>query len=84
MRDPISKLVSLTGKRALITGAASGIGKATALRFAEAGGAALELVDIDELGLKGVKKEAEEFGVEVNTHRVDISRKVEIDALWKA
>lgn len=83
MRDPISKLISLAGRKALITGAASGIGKATALRFAEAG-ASLELVDIDELGLKGVKKEAEEFGVEVNIHRVDLSRKVEIDALWKA
>ncbi|MCX8177971.1 MAG: hypothetical protein N3F10_06740 [Candidatus Bathyarchaeota archaeon] len=42
---PISELVSLKGKRALITGAASDIGRAIAKRFAEA---ALELVDIND------------------------------------
>ena len=42
----LSQVLSLEGKRALITGAASGIGKAIASRFAEAG-AALELVDVD-------------------------------------
>lgn len=80
---PISELISLKGKKALITGAASGIGRAAALRFAEAG-ADLELVDVDEFGLKGVRELAEEFGVEVNVHRVDLSRKVEIDLLWEA
>ncbi len=79
---PISELISLEGKGALITGAASGIGRATALRFAEAG-ANLELVDIDEFGLKETGKLVKDFGVEVNLHRIDLSRKVEIDALWE-
>lgn len=77
----LSELVSLRGKRSLITGAASGIGRAMALRFAEAG-SNLELVDINLEGLKDVKKEVSRFDVEVNIHKVDLSRKKEIDALW--
>ncbi|NJE60558.1 SDR family oxidoreductase [Thermococcus sp. 21S7] len=83
MNVPIGRLISLKGRKALITGAASGIGRATALRFAEAG-ADLELVDIDEFGLKETKALAEGFGVEVGLHRVDLSRKIEIDTLWES
>jgi len=61
----------LKGKRALITGATAGIGEAVAYRFAEAG-AALELVDIDYGGLKRVKENLLESGVEVNLHKVDL------------
>jgi len=46
---PLSELISLKGKKALITGPALGIGRAMASRFAEAG-ADLELVDINERG----------------------------------
>jgi len=81
-RKSLSGLISLKGKRTLITGAASGIGRATALRFAEAN-SDLELVDINESGLEETRRLVEEFGVEVNTHRVDLSKKAEIDALWK-
>lgn len=78
---PLSELVSLANKRALITGSGAGIGKAIAYRFAEAG-ADLELVDISEKGLSTVKKELASFNREVSTHKVDLSRKQEIDALW--
>ncbi len=78
---PLHELVSLDGKRALITGSAVGIGRAMAYRFAEAG-AALELVDIDIKGLGTVKKELSQFNHEVNIHKVDISTKEAIDSLW--
>lgn len=79
---PLAELISLKGKLAMITGSASGIGKAMAHRFAEAG-ASLELVDVDEERLKTVKSDLQRFKVEVNIHRVDLSEKSQIDELWK-
>ena len=79
---PISDLVSLKGKRALITGSAAGIGKAIAYRFAESG-AALELVDINEEMLRDTKDELTKFNVEANVHRIDLSKKNEIIGLWE-
>jgi 3-oxoacyl-[acyl-carrier protein] reductase len=80
--QPLSELVSLKGKKALITGSAAGIGKAMAYRFAEAG-AILELVDMNREGLKIVKKELSQLVPEVNIHKVDISKKEQIDTLWE-
>jgi NADP-dependent 3-hydroxy acid dehydrogenase YdfG len=64
----LTELISLKGKRALITGSAAGIGKAIAYRFAEAG-ADLELVDIDSDRLAATKKELEGFGTEIHVHQ---------------
>jgi len=52
---------SLTGKRALIAGGASGIGRATALLFAREG-AAISVVDLDEVGSRAVGKEIDHDG----------------------
>ncbi len=78
---PLSKLVSLEKKKALVTGAGTGIGQAIARRFAEAG-ADLELVDINEENLSKVKEELEQFNIKVRIHKVDLSIHDEIDALW--
>lgn len=72
----------MSQKRALITGSGAGIGKAIAYRFAEAG-ADLDLIDINEEGIKAAKEELKEFGVKINTHKVNLSKKEEIDDLWK-
>jgi 3-oxoacyl-[acyl-carrier protein] reductase len=79
----LPELLSFQNKTALITGAASGIGEAIAYRFAEAG-ASLELVDVDDAKLVKVQENLKRFNVEVNVHKVDLSKKDEIDNLWKA
>jgi NAD(P)-dependent dehydrogenase (short-subunit alcohol dehydrogenase family) len=81
-RPPLSELISLQGKKALITGSGSGIGKAMAYRFAEAG-ADLDLVDIDEPSTSALKHELRQLQRKITVHRVDLSRKTELDALWE-
>lgn len=72
--------ISLEGKRALITGSASGIGKATAILFAKCG-AELILIDKDESGLQELKKILK--NVKIKTYTFDLSVKDEIDEFWK-
>lgn len=61
------------GKRVFVTGAASGIGRATALRLARHG-AELYLTDVDADGLEATVAEARALGAVVPEHRVlDIS-----------
>jgi NAD(P)-dependent dehydrogenase (short-subunit alcohol dehydrogenase family) len=69
---PLHELVSLKGRRALITGSAAGIGRAMAERFAEAG-ADLVLVDIDEEKLREATSELKEWNVEGRDHRERIA-----------
>ena len=78
---PLDQLVSLRGKRALVTGSANGIGKAIAYRLAEAG-AALMLVDMNPEALVKAAREISEHGHEVTTHTVDLSSKERIDEMW--
>ena len=78
---PLSELISLEGKRAIITGAASGIGRAIAYRFAEAG-ASLVLVDVNMEGLQSLERDMKENTVS-ELHRVDLSDKKAIDLFWE-
>ena len=64
---------SLAGKRALITGGASGIGRATALLFAREG-AAVSVVDLDEAGGQAVAHEIADQGGQAIFVRCDVSQ----------
>ncbi len=60
------------GKVALVTGAAVGIGRATALLLAESG-AKTVIIDLNYEKLRKVKKEIEDLGGEVLTYECDVS-----------
>lgn len=62
----------LAGKRCVVTGAAFGIGRATAVRFAEEG-ARLVLTDIQEAPLLALAEELRGSGAEVETVAGDVS-----------
>lgn len=66
----------LDGKRAVVTGAAHGIGRAIAERFV-AEGAILILADIDGIALQSLSAALGQIGVPT-----DVSRKTDIDALF--
>jgi short-subunit dehydrogenase len=69
----------IRGKTALITGAASGIGRAIAMRLAKEG-ATLFLVDIKDNALAEVSAEARAFGVDVITRRCNVAEPREVSA----
>lgn len=69
---------NLSGKVAIITGAGSGIGKASAVKLAEAG-AKVGLVDIKEENMKEVKQQIEKNGGQALMVEADVSNPEEIE-----
>jgi len=70
--------MDFTGKTALITGAAVGIGRACALKFAQHH-ADLVLLDMDADGLERVKKELSAYPVRVEIYECDISDEARVN-----
>lgn len=68
-----AELLSLGGKVAIVTGAASGIGREIALRLAEFG-AAVAVLDINERGGTGIADEIESQGGKALFCRRDVTR----------
>jgi len=64
--------MSLKGKVAIVTGAASGIGAASAIRLAKSG-ASVGLLDLKEKKAEKVKQEIEQFGGKALIMDVDLS-----------
>jgi len=72
----------LHGKIALITGAASGIGRATAEAFAREG-TDVVIADVNESGLKSAAESIRALGRKVVPIKADVSRRDEVEALVK-
>jgi NAD(P)-dependent dehydrogenase (short-subunit alcohol dehydrogenase family) len=66
-------MANLQGKTALITGGAGGIGRATALEFANSGVTHLAIVDIDEAGGQETVKLVKAAGAEAIFVKADVS-----------
>ena len=71
-------MTQLAGGVVAVSGAASGIGRALALRLAQEG-AHLALADIREDELATSAEAARAAGVTVTTHRVDVSRREDVE-----
>ena len=71
--------VTFRGKVAVVTGAASGIGRALAVGFAQRG-ADVAVCDVNEVGLEETKHEVERLGRRVFTRRVDVSDREAVHA----
>jgi NAD(P)-dependent dehydrogenase (short-subunit alcohol dehydrogenase family) len=68
--------MELEGRHVVVTGAASGIGRALALRFADEGARAVVVSDLDEAGAQAVAEQVGGLAV-----RTDVGREEEIRAL---
>ncbi|MCA8374420.1 SDR family oxidoreductase [Burkholderia multivorans] len=73
----------LQGKRALVTAAGQGIGRATALRFAREGADVLA-TDIDEAALARLAADADAAGTRVTTRGLDVTDATAIASLAAA
>lgn len=72
---------SFKGKKVLITGGVSGIGKIMGRKSLERGASDLIIWDINEEGLSNTKEEFSKLGGNIHTYRVDVSRLEDINAI---
>jgi len=65
----------------VVTGAASGIGRALAIRLGKENIAGIAISDVNEAGLAETAEMARQSGVAVSTHVVDVSKLAEVQRL---
>jgi 3-oxoacyl-[acyl-carrier protein] reductase len=83
LHDEIAAAFSLDGRSAVVTGAAAGIGRQTAITFAQAG-ATVVLADRDEDGLAETAAAIDAFGGSTLVVPTDVSSKDAVDDLARA
>lgn len=69
--------MEIAGRTVVVTGAAAGIGQATAFAFAELGAERIHLADVDEAGLT---ETAKRIGATATIHRIDLADVAKIPA----
>lgn len=75
----MSRLMNLANRTAVVTGAASGIGRAIAISLSQRG-CHLALADVNEGQLAGTAEAAASQGVRVSQHRLDVSDRTAVAA----
>lgn len=75
--------MDIKGKHAFVTGAAAGIGQATAFALADAGASRLVLIDLDDNGLRETAHGIEARGAGVETQSTDVSDYAELEATYQ-
>lgn len=65
--------MDISGRTAIVTGAASGIGRASALQLAARGAGAIALVDVDAVGLAETARLAAGYSARLTQHILDLA-----------
>ena len=76
--------MDINGKRAIVTGSAGGIGRATAAMLAARGAAEIALVDVNEAGLAETARLVEAQGAKASFHPLDLSDIAATEAWFSA
>ena len=79
---PVSQLLSLSGRRAVVTGGAQGLGKAIVRRLAEAGASVL-IGDLKQDLVRAVAKELGQYGGRVISTHLDVTDSSSVTAAAK-
>jgi len=74
-------MISLKNKVTLITGASRGIGAATAIMFAKAGGHVIINYRTDDDAANDIRRQCEKFGVKVSLAKADVANRSEVETM---
>jgi len=77
---PFDKLLDLTGKTAIVTGGAMGIGLGIATRLAEAGASVL-IADLDENAAQKSAQDLSTRGLKVKAVKTDVANETDVDKM---
>jgi 3-oxoacyl-[acyl-carrier protein] reductase len=80
VHEDLERAFDLSGRVAVVTGAASGIGRQTAVTFAQAG-ADVVIADVAEGGLEGTAGDVRALGRQVTVVPTDVSERKAVDGL---